>query len=93
MIPAVLLGGLATTYINIDLGFGAVIGSAAVGLAGAYVPADFPEKGVENGHLLRQLYRDVTGFDRLSLRFYQLCLCSQWNRFYVFRANPERFWR
>lgn len=46
MIPAVLLGGLATTYINIDLGFGAVIGSAAVGLAGAYVPADFPEKGV-----------------------------------------------
>jgi len=42
LILAVLIGALLTTYLNITLGFGAVIGAAAVGFGGAFFPKNIP---------------------------------------------------
>ncbi len=38
LIPATILGAFVTHYINIDLGYGAVIGAGLVGTIGSFIP-------------------------------------------------------
>ncbi|WP_121665758.1 hypothetical protein [Mesonia aquimarina] len=48
LILAVLIGALLTTYLNINLGLGVVIGSAAVGVMGSFIPKNWPKKNEGN---------------------------------------------